>query len=44
MKNKAKVVMNKPAYCGLLILEISKISMYNFQSDQIKPKNKEKSQ
>ena len=30
--------MNKPIYLGLLILEISKILMYEFWYDYIKPK------
>ena len=35
---KAKVKMNKPIYIGLSILEISKILMYEFWYDYIKPK------
>ena len=35
---KTKVKMNKPVYLGLLILEISKILMYEFWYDYIKPK------
>ena len=35
---KAKVKMNKPIYLGLSILEISKILMYEFWCDYIKPK------
>ena len=35
---KAKVKMNKPIYLGLSILEISKILMYEFWYDYIKPK------
>ena len=31
--------MNKPIYLGLLILEISKILMYEFWYDYMKPKN-----
>ena len=30
--------MNKPVYLGLSILEISKIVMYEFSYDYIKPK------
>ena len=35
---KIKVKMNKPVYLGLSILEISKILMYKFWYDYIKPK------
>ena len=35
---KAKVKMNKPIYLGLSILEISKILMYEFWYDYVKPK------
>ena len=35
---KTKVKMNKPIYLGLSILEISKILMYEFWYDFIKPK------
>ena len=34
--------MNKPFYLGLSILELSKILMYEFQYDYIKPKYDEK--
>ena len=33
--------MNKPAYLGLWILKISKILMYDFWYDYIKPKYKQ---
>ena len=36
--NKAKVKMNKPIYLGLSILEISKILMYEFWYNYMKPK------
>ena len=36
--NKTKVKMNKPIYLGLSILEISKILMYEFWFDYMKPK------
>ena len=36
--NKIKVKMNKPIYLGLLILEISKLLMYVFWYDYMKPK------
>ena len=35
---KKKVKMNKPVYLGLSILEISKILMYEFWYDYMKPK------
>ena len=35
---KTKVKMNKPTYLGLSILEISKILMYEFWYDYVKPK------
>ena len=35
---KTKVTANKPIYLGLSILEISKILMYEFWYDYIKPK------
>ena len=35
---KAKVKMNKPIYLGLSILEISKLLMYEFWYDYMKPK------
>ena len=36
--NKTKVKMNKPIYLGLPILDISKILMYEFWYDYMKPK------
>ena len=36
--NKPKVKMNKPIYLGLSILEISKLLMYEFWYDYMKPK------
>ena len=36
--NKTKVKMNKPIYLGLSILDISKIFMYEFCYDYMKPK------
>ena len=36
--NKTKVKMNKPVYLGLSILEISKLLMYEFWYDYMKPK------
>ena len=35
---KVKVKMNKPIYLGLSILEISKITMYEFLYDYVKSK------
>ena len=37
--NKTKVKMNKPIYLGLSILDISKILMYEFWYDYMKPKH-----
>ena len=36
--NKTEVKMNKPIYLGLSILDISKILMYEFWYDYMKPK------
>ena len=36
--NKTRVKMNKPIYLGLSILDISKILMYQFWYDYMKPK------
>ena len=36
--NKTRVKMNKPIYLGLSILDISKILMYEFWYDYMKPK------
>ena len=36
--NKTKVKMNKPIYLGLSTLDISKILMYEFWYDYMKPK------
>ena len=36
--NKTKVKMNKPIYVGLSILDISKVLMYEFWYDYMKPK------
>ena len=38
---RTKVKMNKPIYLGLSILEISKILMYEFWYDCMKPKYNE---
>ena len=39
---KTKVKMNKPVYLGMSILDISKMLMYEFWYDYIKPKYKDK--
>ena len=38
---KVKVKMNKPIYLGMSILDISKLPMYEFWYDYLKPKYKE---
>ena len=40
--NKTKLKMNKPIYLGLSILDISKILMYEFWYDYMKPKYNDK--
>ena len=35
---KAEILMNKPVYLGLSILELSKTLMYDFWYDYVKPK------
>ena len=40
--NETKVKKNKPMYLGLSILNISKILMYEFWYDYMKPKYKNK--
>ena len=39
---KKKILINKPSYPGLSILELGKIVMYKFWYDYVKPKYKEK--
>ena len=39
---KAEILINKPVYLGLSILELSKILMYEFWYDYAKPKYGEK--
>ena len=41
--NKTEILMNKPVYLGLSILELHKILMYQFWYDYVKPKYGEKS-
>ena len=38
MKKKTEILMNKPDHLGLSILELTKILMYEFWCDYIKPK------
>ena len=40
---KTEILMNKCVYLGLSILELSKILMYEFWSDYVKPKFGQKS-
>ena len=35
---KNQILMNKPVYLGLSILDLSKAVMYQFQNDYMKPK------
>ena len=35
---KTEIIINKPMYLGLSILELSKILMYEFWHDYLKPK------
>ena len=37
-KNKVTLTLNKPAYIGMCILELSKVLMYEFHYDYIKSK------
>ena len=39
---KTEILMNKPAYLGLSIIKLSKISMYEFWYDYVKPTYGEK--
>ena len=39
---KTEILMDKPVYLGLSILELSKILMYDFWYDYVKPKYSEK--
>ena len=38
---KPQIFINKPVYLGLSILELSKIAMYEFWNDYVKPKYEE---
>ena len=42
-KNKVTLTLNKPAYIGICILELSKVLMYEFHYDYIKNKYGDKS-
>ena len=42
MKKKTEILVTKPAYLGLSILELSKVLMYEFSYDYIKPEYVEK--
>ena len=42
MKTKAEIIMSKPVYLGLSILELSKILMHEFWYHYVKPKYDEK--
>ncbi|XP_033113171.1 uncharacterized protein LOC117113833 [Anneissia japonica] len=35
--NKTRVVLNKPIYCGAAVLDLSKLIMYEFWYDKLKP-------
>ena len=37
-QNKTQILLNKPVYLGLLILELSKIVIYEFLYDHVRPK------
>ena len=39
---KTRIVIDKPVYLGLSMLELNKISMYDFWYDYVKPKYSEK--
>ena len=38
-KNKVALTLNKPAYVGMCILELSKVLMYEFHYDSVKTDN-----
>ena len=40
---KIQIMMNKPIYLGLSMLDLSKTVMYKFWHDYVKPKHSEKS-
>ena len=41
-KKETEILMNKPVYLGLSIIELSKMLMYDFSHDYVKPKYGEK--
>ena len=41
---KVKVLINKPFYVGFTVLELSKLLMYRFHNDYIKPRYQERAQ
>ena len=41
MKKKTKILMNKPVYLGLPVVQLSKILMYEFCYHYMKPKYRE---
>ena len=43
MKKITEILINKPVYLGLSILELSEVLMYEFWYDYVKPKHLEKS-
>ena len=43
VKNKITLTLNKPAYIGMCILELSKVLMYKFHYDYMKNKYGNKS-
>ena len=42
MEKKPQILVNKPVYLGLSVLQISKIVMYEFWYDYLKPKYRDK--
>ena len=42
IKNKTQILMNRPAYLGLLTLDFKKLVTYEFWYDYMKPKYGEK--
>ena len=42
-KNEVTLTLNKPAYIGICILELSKVLLYEFHHDYIKNKYSNKS-